>query len=184
MNFLCIPKNKIPYSNGYTTITEKNIWSKYENDWMYIDETKYSNGFNTVSPFLIFTNQFKEFLVNCNNDLGNKYSLSVGSDLLIKEEYGTHDAIFKFAFNTIQNCPLSKQLTIAPLKHIGYIKDVLYNPNHISIAFIGDVVKMPFNGIENYKWMSKNELIESYGKFDSLSKHYIDFLAKEILNGK
>ena len=74
----------------------------------------------------------------------------------------------------------------SPLKHIGYVRDLNSKTSeHLGVVFIMDCLKKDVSIKENDNleghWMSKNELIDKYGKLESWAKFIVDYMVDNNL---
>lgn len=187
-----VPFNETLYiDNGYTNESDKDIWSKFDAVGKYILRTDAENNkeVQQIIPYILIKNQFGEFYVakrlsNSTEDrLHNQISLGFGGH--INKEDGYKEPLFKCAFRELFE-ELNLNMYPSPLKHIGYVRDLNSKTSeHLGIVFIMDCLKKDVSIKENDNleghWMSKNELIDKYGKLESWAKFIVDYMVDNNL---
>lgn len=162
--------------NGFSVIKNKNIWTEFNNG-LYVDVNKQLNNRTMMKlmPYILVTNNFKEFLVV--EDLNTKeYTLGY-SDYIYNDD-GFNEPLLHASSRIF--CANFENLSskTQPLKHVGYIRNIEHN-NNLYIVFEASYPKLHIQSKFEEKttrshWMSKNELIDKYRKFDDVSRIVID----------
>lgn len=177
--------------NGFTFSKKekKTIWSKYNSISRYMLKST-AEGRKEVQqliPYIVIqSDTLKYFVYQLNKPDKKQYenTMTIGIYDHIKYEDGLKDPVFKAAVRCLfDNVDLQ---VINTFEFKGYVREMNSNTNdHLGIVFkISDVPEDSIT-VKNFnfigRWMTQKELIEHYGKFESWSKHLIDFMVDNPL---
>lgn len=177
----------IPYhiaskiKNGFTRKKHHiSVYDDYAFDGKYVlkYEAMTNQGVKQIKPFLIIKDESNTlFYIHEHKD---SEKLTLGFMDNISKEDGVMSPILRAMARIMQD-----QLIIDPVdkaEHIGILKDTVYEPESIVYPFI---IKGKKNAIKclddnaNTQWMSKEELIENFYKFDPFSVYLINYLLEK-----
>lgn len=187
-----VPFSKtLSFSNGFTHTTDKNIWSKFDSVGKYIlrSDAEGKKEIQQIIPYILIKNQFGEYFVakrletTTEKRLHNQISIGFGGH--INREDGYKEPLFQCALRELLE-ELNIDGSLTPLKHIGYVRDLNGKTNdHLGIVFITESLKSNISIKENSylkgSWMTKNELIDKYGKLESWAQFIVDCMVDTIL---
>lgn len=177
--------------NGFTYTHDKNIWNRFDLIGKYVlrSDAEEKKEIQQIIPYILIKNQFNEFYVSkrletsTEKRLHNQISIGFGGH--INKIDGYTEPLFKCAIRELYE-ELNIEDNLYPLKHIGYVRDLNGKTNdHIGIVFMTKCLKSKISIKENDYlkgyWMSKNELIDKYGKLESWSKYIVDYMVDSNL---
>lgn len=177
--------------NGFTYAKDKNIWNKFDLIGKYVlrSDAEEHKEIQQIIPYILIKNQFNELYVSKRLEssketrLHNQISIGFGGH--INKEDGYTEALFKCALRELYE-ELSIEGPLSTLRHIGYVRDLNGQTNdHLGVVFITECLKSDISIRENDNlkgfWMSKNELIEKYGRLESWSKFIVDYMVDSAL---
>ena len=150
-----------------------NIWTKYNDIGIYVDKeiADKQSSMQQIIPYIIIRNNKGEYYtaIYKNKD---KTIMSIGFGNNITSIDGTLQPLFKGAIRTlIDDINIDN---LKPMKYIGTVSYVFLIDNII------EDIKLNNNKLEG-KWLTKKELINNYSKFESWSKHIINYLVDNML---
>ena len=160
-----------------------NIWTKYNDIGIYVDKeiADKQSSMQQIIPYIIIRNNKGEYYtaIYKNKD---KTIMSIGFGNNITSIDGTLQPLFKGAIRTlIDDINIDN---LKSMKYIGTVRDMLTNPKQLGYVFLIDNmtedIKLNNNKLEG-KWLTKKELINNYSKFESWSKHIINYLVDNML---
>lgn len=159
---------------------DNNIWSKYDSVGRYIYryDAESEPAFKKLIPYFLITNNERTKYYVAKNKETNKLELGQGKPIV--QDIGSYQIILKALSNEIFRINVDPT---SRAKFIGTIKDNDEEKNSFGLVFIftakENSVSINENTHENL-WMSEEELIENYSKFDNWSKYIIDFIYSQI----
>ena len=159
---------------------DNNIWSKYDSIGRYIYryDAESEPAFKKLIPYFLITNNENTKYYVAKNKKTGKLELGQGNHII--EDTGSYQIILKALSNEIFRINVDPT---SRAKFIGTIKDNDEEKNSFGLVFIftakENSVSINENTHENL-WMSEEELIENYSKFDNWSKYIIDFIYSQI----
>ena len=167
--------------NGFNHYEHKNIYSKF-NSGKYISHYNLDKciEITQVVPFLILRNEKMEYLVIRRSDapvnkLNDLYSIGLYDHIYPEDGYS--DPLFDSLVRILHTNIIKYKP--APFKHVGYVKDVKQNDNHLGIVFVLDTLSIgtePFNKKYICEWFTKEQLIDNYSRFKSWSQYIINYI--------
>lgn len=181
-----LPSNLVQNISDKFTKTkhDQKIWTKYDNLGLYIPryEAEYNLAFQQIIPYFLVTNldESKFYVgkrIQGDSRLVDKLSLGFGGH--INECDGTREAVFKALIRE-----MNEELNIEPhsaFQFIGYMRDLASETSeHFGLVFIvkvneEDVSIKETDNLEGV-WMTKQEMYDSYGKFENWAKYLLDYL--------
>lgn len=179
-----VPYDKtVDIDNGFTRQKHtKSIWNKYNDVGEYVQKDIADNSIamQQITPVIIIRNsEGKFFSMSYKGPYKNIISICF-SDNLIPDD-GIYEPLFKGAFRL-----LFKQVkleNLSPFKYIGTVRDMEKLPNYLGYVFLLDNIdKISLNNdILEASWLTKEELIEKYGKLCAFSKHITNYLVDNSL---
>lgn len=162
----------------------KNIWSRYDNLGKYVlrYEAEYEPSMQQIIPYFFVLNEdmskiFVAKRLQGDKRLVDKISLGFGGH--IDSCDGSHEIILKALAREMH-----EELDIEPItkaNYLGTIRDITSETNdHFGLVFyvLAREGEVKINETENLEghWMTIEEAIEEYGKFENWSKYILDFL--------
>lgn len=188
----------VPFHNlqhiedGFTKLKhDKNIWSKFDKigKYVYRNDAEGINVLQQIIPYVIIKNTSNQFLaykrLTTTNEsrLHNTYSLGFGGH--INREDGTRDVLFKATVRELME-ELNISNISSSLRFTGYVRDLGgTTADHLGCVFVfdcnDDEVSVKETNLLEGKWMTKDELINAYSKFESWSKFIIDYMVDDTL---
>lgn len=168
---------------------DKNIWTKFDKlgKYVYHDEAEGIYVLQQLIPYIIIKNELGQFLTynHPKNDVKRtSEKMSIGFERHITPQYGLNNVLFKSAVDALMDSGSVGNIT-SPLRFSGYVRDNSEgNADHIGCVFIFDCFEKDTNinpSEVDKTWLTKDELITSYHKFDSWSKFIIDYLVDNDL---
>ena len=158
------------------------IWKKYDNLGLYIPryEAEYNLAFQQIIPYFLVTNSDEsKFYVGkrIKGDSRLEGMLSLGFGGHINECDGTNQAVFKALYRE-----MNEELNIEPtssFKFIGTMRDLVSDTSeHFGLIFIikSEETTISIKETDTLEglWMTKQEMFDSYGKFESWAKYLLD----------
>lgn len=172
--------NDIPH--GFTRQKHyKQIWNKYNDVGLYVDKevAESTPSMQQIMPYVIIRSKEGKYLTShFVKENTNVISIGFGDHIIPID--GVREPLFKGACRSLFN-----ELTLneyKSLSYVGTVKDMENNNNHIGYVLKMDdleenIVKL-INENDSYfgKWMSLDELINSYGNLGYWSKHIVNYL--------
>ena len=185
MEVFIVPYDKtMDINNGFTKQNhKKDIWFKYNNIGVYVDKkiADTNSAMQQIIPYTIIRNkEGKYFSATLKNKDTKIISIGFGNNL--EPVDGVLQPLFKGTVRTLFDDVMIKDLQ--PIKFIGTVRDMATNDKHLGYVFLLDNCS---NDIElvnkNLKgeWLSKEDLINKYGKLESWSKHIVNYMVDNSL---
>lgn len=173
--------------NGYTwSKHDKNIWTKFDKigKYVYRDSAEGIYVLQQIIPYIILRNEEGNYLAYTHlesNDNRTSNKMSIGFEKHINpEEAGMNNVLFRGAASVLMDNQLFNNIS-NPLKFVGYVRDMSeQNADHLGCVFIFDCKEEDLN-ISDKTWLTKDDLIANYHKFESWSKFIIDHLVDNTL---
>lgn len=160
-----------------------NIWTKYNDVATYVDKeiADKSIAMQQIIPYTIIKNNKGLYYTSTLNQ-ENKTIISIGFGNNIIEQDGKLQPLFKGTVRTLFDDVMIEDFN--PIKFVGTVRDIASMPKYIGYVFliedISDNIKLNNDKVVG-KWMSKNDLINKYGKLESWSKHIVDYMVDNPL---
>lgn len=160
-----------------------NIWMKYNDIGIYVDKemANKSGAMQQIIPYTLIKNDKGEFFTATLKQ-ENKTIISMGFGDNIIQQDGVLEPLFKGAVRTLFNDIMMEGLQ--PMKFVGTVRDMATNPKHLGYIFlinvIDDNISLLNKSLEG-KWMSKEDLINNYGKLEAWSKHIVNYMVDNPL---
>lgn len=177
----CVPANTIEnISNEFneSTISSK-IWSLYDNKGKYMlrADVEGALGVYQLVPYITIINTKGEILTQIHKKSGK---MSIGfSDHIKPDSCGYNNIISKACFNI---CVKEfGPFVSTPLMFKGHIKTFTeLTKGHLGLWFVSfvDTIEMKDTNNYEYKFMSQQELIDSYGKLEKWSKVTLNYIVE------
>lgn len=168
---------------------DKDIWTKYDNQGLYINrwEAEGDSNFQQLIPyfFVVNENYTKVFVakrIDGDSRLVNKLSLGFGGHIDSCDGY--NQVVLKALSRE-----MNEELDINPIskaQYLGTIRDITSSTNdHFGLAFSiqaeEDKVFIKETDKLIGEWMSFEQLYDNYSKFENWSKFLIDFFLENNL---
>ena len=163
---------------------DPSIWKKYDNLGLYIPryEAEYNLAFQQIIPYFLVTNKDESKFyvakrIQGDSRLVDKLSLGFGGH--INDCDGTNEAVLKALYRE-----MNEELNIEPIsscQFIGYMRDLASETSeHFGLIFIvkSEEETISIKETDNLEgvWMTKQEMYDSYGKFENWAKYLLDYL--------
>lgn len=182
-----VPFRNLQHINsGYTWEPHnKDIWTKFDKlgKYVYRDDAEGIYVLQQIKPFIILKNELGEYLAYSHEDTTTERTsnkMSIGFESHITPKCGMNNALFKCSVDILIENNLLDNTNINPLKFVGYVRDMVEpNADQIGCVFVFECTNFESKAKEA-KWMSRDDLIASYHKFESWSKFIIDHLVDNI----
>lgn len=183
--------NTMSIENGFTfnTKDKKNIWSKYDSLGMYMQKNKAEGNpeVQQLIPYIMIRSDlFNYYVLELKNHIKDDYKNTMTLGLCDHIDYldGLKEPLFKASIRCLFNHVDINELKSFNFK--GYVRDMGGDVNdHLGVVFLIDGVKEDDITLKTSdfigKWMTINELIEHYGKFENWSKYLIDYMVDKTL---
>lgn len=167
---------------------DQSIWSKYDNLGIYIPryEAEYNLAFQQLIPYFLVTNKDESKFyvakrIQGDSRLVNKMSLGFGGH--INECDGTREAVFNALIREMNEELIIE--TTSSFKFLGTMRDLTSETSeHFGLIFIikSEEDTISIRETENLEgvWMTKQELFDSYGKFENWAKYIIDYIHDDL----
>lgn len=170
--------------NGFTYQKHnKSIWSKYNDVGEYVDKSVADKctGLQQIVPAIIIRNSEGKYLsMTYKDDKKEIISICFGDSITPID--GTSQPLFKGTVRTLMSDVLINELR--PLKHVGVVRDMDKMPNYLGFVFLIDDIDEDvalLNDTLTKNWLTKDDLIEKYGKLDIWTKHITNHLVDNSL---
>lgn len=160
-----------------------NIWMKYNDIGIYVDKeiANKSMAMQQLIPYTLIKNDKGEFFTATFKQ-DDKVIISMGFGDNIIQQDGILEPLFKGAVRTLFDDIMMEDLQ--PMKFVGTVRDMISNPKFLGYVFlmniVDDNIKLLNENLEG-KWMSKDELINNYGKLEAWSKHIVNYMVDNPL---
>lgn len=185
-NVFVLPSNLVQnVSDKFTKLKhDQLIWTKYDQLGVYVPryEAEYNLAFQQIIPYFLVTNldESKFYVakrIKGDSRLVDKLSLGFGGH--INDCDGTHEAVFKALMRE-----MNEELSIEPhsqFQFIGTMRDLTSETSeHFGLVFIIKVLEdnVSIKETDNLEgvWMTKQEMFDSYGKFENWAKYLLDYM--------
>lgn len=180
-----VPHHQIAYQNKFTLETDKNSLeklAKYDDygAFIYRYEAEYNYVFQQLIPYVVIKNSEDMYYVSerlkGDERLVSTYSLGFGGH--ISEEDGPTNCIINGCIRELKE-ELIIDVSDCDLSLIGYVRDIASSTaEHIGFVFelTKDSVEINEKNNLNGFWMTKQDLINQYHKFESWAKYIIDHI--------
>lgn len=187
-----IPYNNTSHiENGFTKVnSEKNIWSKFDKLGKYIYRDVVEGRVETqqIIPYIVLRSNEGRYLIakkrnKAKDEINNTMSLGFGGHINPCDGY--KDILFQAsARNLLEEISLYPYNT---MQFKGYVREMNSDiKDHLGCVFLIDDIdeketKILKQDVYIQDWYTKNQLVEHYAKFETWSKHIINYLVENNL---
>ncbi len=187
-----IPYNNTSHiENGFTRVnSEKNIWSKFDKLGKYIYRDVVEGRVETqqIIPYIVLRSNEGRYLIakkrnKAKDEINNTMSLGFGGHINPCDGY--KDILFQAsARNLLEEISLYPYNT---MQFKGYVREMNSDiKDHLGCVFLIDDIdeketKILKQDVYIQDWYTKNQLVEHYAKFETWSKHIINYLVENNL---
>ena len=187
-----IPYNNTSHiENGFTRVkSEKNIWSKFDKLGKYIYRDVVEGRVETqqIIPYIVLRSNEGRYLIakkrnKAEDEINNTMSLGFGGHINPCDGY--KDILFQAS---VRN--LLEEISLYPyntMQFKGYVREMNSDiKDHLGCVFLIDDIdeketKILKQDVYIQDWYTKNQLVEHYAKFETWSKHIINYLVENNL---
>lgn len=187
-----IPYNNTSHiENGFTRVnSEKNIWSKFDKLGKYIYRDVVEGRVETqqIIPYIVLRSNEGRYLITkkrnkAKDEINNTMSLGFGGHINPCDGY--KDILFQAS---VRN--LLEEISLYPyntMQFKGYVREMNSDiKDHLGCVFLIDDIdeketKILKQDVYIQDWYTKNQLVEHYAKFETWSKHIINYLVENNL---
>lgn len=187
-----IPYNNTSHiENGFTRVnSEKNIWSKFDKLGKYIYRDVVEGRVETqqIIPYIVLRSNEGRYLIakkrnKAKDEINNTMSLGFGGHINPCDGY--KDILFQASARN-----LLEEISLYPyniMQFKGYVREMNSDiKDHLGCVFLIDDIdeketKILKQDVYIQDWYTKNQLVEHYAKFETWSKHIINYLVENNL---